>query len=265
MLRRFLIPMLPESAGVLNIGCGMGSDVVALREAGFDAYGLDPSRLAFDVLPDGAEKFLRVGAAEDLPFGEDKFDFACSLDVMEHVGCRDFGAIVTDETEATRIRFISSCRRLLAPGGEPLLTTSIRLCPVDPGHGPRYHWPGRLSMGGRKLGLTIPWSRKNFLASYGAVKRLVAMAGGRDRFEVVCCPTTDYPGISGGQDLLSRSITAVLRFLDLPSSGALPLRQFSLSRFAGAHDGRALKRFNDASSMLFGLTAFSAPFPARDA
>lgn len=223
MLHRFLIPMVPDDARVLSIGCGMGSDVIALREAGVDAYGLDPSRLAFDVLPDGAEKFFRVGAVEDLPFGEEKFDFAYSLDVIEHVGCKDFGTIVTDETEATRIRFISSCLRLLAPGGELMLTTSNRLCPVDPGHGHRYHWLGRLFMGGRKPGISIPWSRKNFLVSYGDIRRLVAKAGGADRFDVSCCPTTDYPGISARKDLLSRLVASCLRFLDLPLFRGSPL------------------------------------------
>lgn len=216
MLRRFLMPMIPDGARVLSIGCGMGSDVLALRDAGFDANGLDPSRLSFEILPDGAERYLRVGAVEDRPFADDKFDFAYSLDVIEHVGCRNFGTVVTGDTEATRVRFLSACMGLLAPGGELLLTTSNRLCPLDPGHGHRYHWLGRLLRSGRKPGLSIPWSRKNFLVSYGDIKQLVEKAGGGGQFEVSCWPTADYPGISERKDLLSRTVTALLRFLDLP-------------------------------------------------
>jgi len=216
MLRRFLIPMIPHGARVLGIGCGMGSDVLALRDARIDANGLDPSRLSFEILPDGAERYLRVGAVEDRPFADDKFGFAYSLDVIEHVGCMNFGTVVTADTEATRIRFLSACMDLLVPGGELLLTTSNRLCPIDPGHGHRYHWLGRLLRSGRKPGLSIPWSKKNFLVSYGDIKRLVEKAGGGGQFEVSCCPTADYPGISEREDMISRTVTALLRFLDLP-------------------------------------------------
>jgi SAM-dependent methyltransferase len=67
---------LAERAGVtggtaLDVGCGTGRSMMALREAGFAARGLDPSRKMMEIarerLGDGAE--LEVGALPDLPPG----------------------------------------------------------------------------------------------------------------------------------------------------------------------------------------------------
>lgn len=216
MLRRFLVPMLLPEMRVLSIGCGMGSDVLSLRKLEFQASGLDPSRLSLEDLPAEDRAHFRIGAIEDLPFGDERFDFAYALDVIEHVGCAQFGTVVTPETDATRIRFIAACLKVLSPGGVLLLTTSNRLCPVDPGHWHKYHWFGRRFGGRKKFGLSVPWSEKNFLVSLGDVKRLVALAGEGQAFNISCVRTALYPGISERKNAASRLMTAILHLADMP-------------------------------------------------
>lgn len=223
MLRRFLVPTIPKGARVLSIGCGMGSDVLALRDMGFDAWGVDPSRLSFEALPPDTREYFRVSTIEDSPFDKERFDFAYALDVIEHVGCVNFGTVVTPDTASQRVKFISSCLDMLAPGGVLLLTTSNRLCPVDPGHWHRYHWLGKRFAHRRKLGLSIPWSRRNFLVSLGDVRGLVAQAGGRDKFEVESYPAALYPSLSERKDLVSKAITGFMKLLDLPLFIGSPL------------------------------------------
>ncbi|MDZ4379857.1 MAG: class I SAM-dependent methyltransferase [Parvibaculum sp.] len=223
MLRRFLIPAIPKGARILSVGCGMGSDVLALRDMGFDAWGVDPSRLSFETLPPGASEYFRIGTIEDSPFGKERFDFVYALDVIEHVGCVNFGTVVTPDTASQRVKFISSCLDVLAPGGVLLLTTSNRLCPVDPGHWHRYHWLGKRFAHRRKPGLSIPWSRKNFLVSLGDVRELVAQAGGQDKFDVSSYPTAFYPSLSERKDIVSKAITACLKLLDLAPFIGSPL------------------------------------------
>lgn len=216
MLRRFLAPMLRSEMRVLSIGCGMGSDVLALRKLGFQASGLDPSRLSIGDLPEEEHAHFRVGVVEDLPFGDERFDFAYALDVIEHVGCAEFGTVVTPATDATRIRFIAACLKMLSPGGVLLLTTSNKLCPVDPGHWHKYHWFGKRFGGRKKFGLSLPWSEKNFLVSLGDVKRLVALASEGQAFNISCVKTALYPGISERKNAASRLMTAILHLADTP-------------------------------------------------
>lgn len=223
MLRRFLAPAIPEGARVLSVGCGMGSDVLVLRDMGFDAWGVDPSRLHLESLPPGTREYFRIGTIEDSPFGKERFDFVYALDVIEHVGCVNFGTIVTPDTASQRVKFISACLDTLGPGGVLLLTTSNRLCPLDPGHWHRYHWLGKRFANRRKPGLSIPWSRNNFLVSLGDVRELVAQAGGREKFEVSSYPTALYPSLSERRDLVSMAITVCLKLLDLPPFIGSPL------------------------------------------
>lgn len=214
MMRRFMVPMIPARARVLSVGCGLGSDVLELRSLGIDAWGVDPARLNFDNLPEDAHAYFRVGSIEDKPFGEEKFDFIYALDVIEHVGCMNFGKIVTPETGAIRLRFIEACTGALAPGGMFIMTTSNKLCPIDVGHWHTYHWLGRALKGRRKFGISVPWSRKNFLVSVNDVKALVKRAAESDAYDVASVPAARYPSISGKSDIGSRIVTSVLRILD---------------------------------------------------
>ncbi|MCC9204995.1 class I SAM-dependent methyltransferase [Arthrobacter sp. zg-Y769] len=49
---RFIDMLAPRNSRILDIGCGIGSAVSALRRSGHQAYGIDPTRAVLDVAAD---------------------------------------------------------------------------------------------------------------------------------------------------------------------------------------------------------------------
>jgi SAM-dependent methyltransferase len=96
-------------AKVLDFGCGAGLMVQMLREAGFDAYGVDirwPGAdygdiEASDLGRDGLLRYYEPGGP--LPFADNEFDVIVSDQVFEHV----------ETLEAT----VRELERVLRPGG----------------------------------------------------------------------------------------------------------------------------------------------------
>jgi ubiquinone/menaquinone biosynthesis C-methylase UbiE len=91
----FLIENLPKAATILDLGCGNGIVVSALREAGFEAWGVDVTLDAlkspyrkFDgsKLPEPCSKdFFRESPLWDIDYQDDYFEYAVSCDVLEHI------------------------------------------------------------------------------------------------------------------------------------------------------------------------------------
>jgi SAM-dependent methyltransferase len=93
----------------LEIGVGLGTDFVNFARAGADAHGIDLTEAAVELVRqrlalEGLSADVRVGDAENLPFGDDEFDLVYSWGVLHH----------TPDTE----RAIAEVRRVLRPGGE---------------------------------------------------------------------------------------------------------------------------------------------------
>jgi len=95
------------NSAVLDLGCGAGM-LALLKRKGVTLFGVDLS-------PEGALASRRNGydftcAAEltRLPFADDSFDYAVSLDVLGHVGFEEKDAV------------LSEIRRVLRPGGVTL-------------------------------------------------------------------------------------------------------------------------------------------------
>ena len=64
---RFVDMLIPRRAQVLDLGCGIGSAVNALRQRGHKAYGIDPSEPALQVAADLFDSsWYRQLRAEDL-------------------------------------------------------------------------------------------------------------------------------------------------------------------------------------------------------
>lgn len=64
---RFVDMLIPRRARVLDLGCGIGSAVKALRRRGHEAYGIDPSEPALQVAADLFDSsWYRQLRAEDL-------------------------------------------------------------------------------------------------------------------------------------------------------------------------------------------------------
>jgi ubiquinone/menaquinone biosynthesis C-methylase UbiE len=72
----------------LDIGSGLGKQMIALSAAGFDSYGLEPSISFYDraisKMNIDAEK-LKLGMIEDLEYPENHFDFISFGAVLEHL------------------------------------------------------------------------------------------------------------------------------------------------------------------------------------
>jgi 2-polyprenyl-3-methyl-5-hydroxy-6-metoxy-1,4-benzoquinol methylase len=113
----------PPPRTMLDIGCSTGTLVRMLLAHGYDAYGIDISE---DLVRKAAE-LAATGFGQDLSgrfsagnflrhdFGDQKFDFIHSNDVLEHIHW--------DEA----IDFLSKCHRLMRPGGVLWLITPNRL------------------------------------------------------------------------------------------------------------------------------------------
>jgi SAM-dependent methyltransferase len=111
--RRYFVKYVTETtatgAKVLDFGCGSGTVVHMLREAGVDAYGVDvrwegaefPDLTQLPLAESGHLRYYEAG--EELPFEEGEFDLIISNQVIEHL--EDLDAAVDAMT------------RVLAPGG----------------------------------------------------------------------------------------------------------------------------------------------------
>ena len=95
---------------VLDLGCGAGRFVAALREAGADPVGVELAEAALArarrAAP-GADLRL-VEADGSLPLGHAEVDLVWCSEVLEHV--------------ADTVAFLTEVRRVLRPGGRLLLT-----------------------------------------------------------------------------------------------------------------------------------------------
>jgi SAM-dependent methyltransferase len=108
---RCLTSVLRPTAKVLEVGCGTGNYVVAIREdTGCSCWGTDPSA---EMLAQAAGRsgsvHLSHGRAEALDFPAGHFDFVLSVDVIHHVGDRG--------------RFFQEAGRVLRRGGRVCTVT----------------------------------------------------------------------------------------------------------------------------------------------
>jgi len=71
----------------LDIGCGHGIGLKALHDAGLEVTGLDPSPYMLDIarMHLGHQADLHRGVAEDLPFDDNAFHYACIIKTLEFV------------------------------------------------------------------------------------------------------------------------------------------------------------------------------------
>ena len=89
VLRRLTTGLQP-TATVLEVGCGTGNYLIAIREVvGCSCWGIDPSA---EMLAQARARSKQVqvlqGTAERLQFPDGQFDFVFSVDVIHHVGDR---------------------------------------------------------------------------------------------------------------------------------------------------------------------------------
>jgi SAM-dependent methyltransferase len=86
---RLMIDLLKPMRGetVLEIGCGTGASLLPFLELDLQVTGLDPSPYMLDIASNnlGNRVDLYRGFAEDLPFEDNSFNYACLVTTLEFV------------------------------------------------------------------------------------------------------------------------------------------------------------------------------------
>jgi ubiquinone/menaquinone biosynthesis C-methylase UbiE len=74
-----------HSLKILDMGCNNGYMVLLLRQMGYEAYGIDINKYAFEVASDSAKPYLFTGSFADIPFADNTFDISISWGTIEHL------------------------------------------------------------------------------------------------------------------------------------------------------------------------------------
>ncbi len=98
---------LAPGARILDAGCGSGRNMVELARYG-TVTGIELSATSVDVARERQVGDVVEGSVLEMPFAEDSFELAVSLDVIEHL---------QDDRAA-----LAELRRVVAPGGALLVT-----------------------------------------------------------------------------------------------------------------------------------------------
>ena len=93
---------------VLDLGCGSGRNFVE----GFDFYGVDFSQKLLDVAKERNYVELKKGVTDDIPYGDEFFDYVVFVRVLHCV-----------ETEVKRRKSLEEVYRVLKKGGEAVIST----------------------------------------------------------------------------------------------------------------------------------------------
>ena len=78
----YICRTFPAEWTLLDVGCGDGAVVAALRDSGRECWGVDITLAAT-----GAADHLVEAPAWDMPFKDGQFDVVFSSDVLEHLPC----------------------------------------------------------------------------------------------------------------------------------------------------------------------------------
>jgi 2-polyprenyl-3-methyl-5-hydroxy-6-metoxy-1,4-benzoquinol methylase len=74
-----------RTAEILDAGCGWGTTLLALEQAGFRVTGMDVSRRMLDKLDHPERRLIEADLSQPLPAGAPSFDVVLALDVIEHI------------------------------------------------------------------------------------------------------------------------------------------------------------------------------------
>ncbi len=105
------IGRLAAKSHVLDLGCGNGRNLVAIREAGHAVVGLDASRGLLEFAAKAGSRHLVQGDAVALPFRGHAFDAVHAVAAIHHM-----------PTPEDRRQFLSEASRVLRRGGVVLVS-----------------------------------------------------------------------------------------------------------------------------------------------
>ena len=180
IIKTYLPGKASSDVRVLDVGTGQGMAVKALRELGYDAYGLEPGG-RFSDMDEAIRPYVYRVFSQDLerihPEVE-KFDLLFSNGVVEHVGTTDGNADLVPNFIEYRNTFITSQLSLLKKDGVLVVIGPNRLFPFDFQHGDHYYgFVQYLDKIPFLKYTTIPWHPRNHLCSYNDIKSLAEESG----------------------------------------------------------------------------------------
>lgn len=76
---------LPKDCVVLDIGCGVGSNLSTLKSAGLNVVGLDRSSYALSLARKKSNLPLITGDLNDLPIHSNSVGLIIAIDILEHL------------------------------------------------------------------------------------------------------------------------------------------------------------------------------------
>jgi len=164
-------------AKILSVGCGMGFDVLQLRQHGYEAIGCDFGGRTRAWLDNGLSTDMAFLAdAADMPLEDQSLDAVFTWSAIEHFGCSDGNQIMAPDTWSIRQSIVERIRSVLKPGGICILGTANKRFPLDQYHGAHFYLPPKVRAwaGRHNLGLHYFWDRRDFLLSRPELERLFA-------------------------------------------------------------------------------------------
>lgn len=156
-----------DSPSVLSLGCGAGLEVDLLREAGFNAVGIDNGNRTRVWRRRSARDALVMANGMHLPFPDATFDIAFCGCVFPHVGVIGDTFRTAPDYWRQRLAVAGEMARVVKPGGSIFVSSPNRLFPIDLFHGRK--------VGSYRTPVNPPWRR--FLLSAGDYRRLFLEAG----------------------------------------------------------------------------------------
>jgi ubiquinone/menaquinone biosynthesis C-methylase UbiE len=85
----------------LDVGCGMGGLVLALRKMGYQAFGLEISDFCLKNSP--ARKWIIKGSVLNLPFEKESFEVVTCFDVIEYLNRNEIKKAIGELKKVTKI------------------------------------------------------------------------------------------------------------------------------------------------------------------
>jgi ubiquinone/menaquinone biosynthesis C-methylase UbiE len=103
---------------VLEVGCGIGTDLVRFAKGGAVVTGIDLSETAIELARknvelNGVRAVLEVGNGEAMPYEDESFDVVYGHGVLQYTAAPE--------------RMIAECRRVLRPGGTGIFMVYNRI------------------------------------------------------------------------------------------------------------------------------------------
>jgi SAM-dependent methyltransferase len=200
-LFRKLWPDPPTPPKILSIGCGVGTDVETLCDAGYIAVGVDcGKRVDFWSRRRYPNHLVRANA-NYLPFADGTFDGMFCGCVFPHVGVQGVTYNVTQDYYTRRLKLAREMTRALKPGGKIITCNPNRYFPFDIFH---EHTAERF-----RMRPTFPWNP--LLLSLGDYEQLFRAAG---CMRAEGLPVENYWGFNGAsRSLKGRALSMPVRML----------------------------------------------------